>query len=89
MVSTVDIIGILSALLALVAFVANEYHLWENDNIWYDLFNFISGIGLLYFALQTNALPFIITNTVWTIVSGVDVLRYLFGRRVHKKRRMR
>jgi hypothetical protein len=85
--SSLEMVGILSALLALVAFVANEYHIWENDNIWYDFINFISGVGLLYFAVKTNAVPFIITNIVWAVVSGIDVIKYLLGyRKVPKKR---
>ncbi len=84
----VTIIGVVCAFITLIAFVANEYHIWENDNIWYDTLNFVSSIGLFYYSVSTGAIPFIITNTVWGFVSGLDVARYWFGR-VGKKSQMR
>ena len=74
--NTLELVGIGSALLALVAFISNQYHLWGSDNIWYDLFNFVSAAGLLYYAVKMHAVPFIITNTVWGVVSGIDVVRF-------------
>jgi len=71
-----EILGILSALMALIAFVLNQYHKWNNDNIWYDTLNLLAGVGLVIYALTIHALPFVLTNSVWAVVSGVDVARY-------------
>lgn len=73
-----EILGILSALLALVAFVCNQYGIWRNDNFWYDLFNFLSGVGLVIYAVSIGGVPFILTNSVWALVSGIDVARSLW-----------
>jgi len=79
--NTLEILGISCAALALVAFVANQYHFWESDSFWYDFLNFISAAGLLYYAVKTGAIPFIITNTAWGLISGIDVVRYFFRSR--------
>lgn len=83
--SGIEILGIFSALLALIAFVGNQYGMLRNDDFSYDLLNFLSAIGLMAYAFSTNALPFIMTNTVWAMVSGVDVIKYIYGRFAHKK----
>lgn len=74
-----EILGVGSAFLVLTAFVLNEYGRLRNDSIWYDGINFIAALGLLVYALLNNVLPFVITNGVWALVSGIDVVRYLAG----------
>jgi len=71
-----EILGIFSALLALSAFIGNEYHKLENDSVWYDLLNFIAGTGLVIYALSINAIPFVLTNSVWAVVSLIDLVKY-------------
>ena len=71
-----EIIGILSALLTLSAFIMNQYGYLRNDDIRYDTMNMFAGIGLVTYAISIHGVPFILTNTVWAIVSGIDVIRY-------------
>jgi len=85
-VESIEILGIASALLALAAFVGNQYHKLKDTSIWYDSLNFLSGIGLLFYAYWLGALPFMITNTVWALVSGIDVGKYLLRRNGLKKK---
>lgn len=73
----IEILGIGSALLALFAFVGNQYHKLKDTSFTYDFLNMISGIGLFIYAYVLGAVPFMITNTVWTIVSGIDVAKYI------------
>ena len=70
-------LGILSALLALVAFVGNQYHKLKDTSFAYDFINMLSGIGLFTYAYLVGAVPFMITNSVWAVVSGIDVVKYL------------
>ncbi len=79
-----ELIGTLSALLVLCAFIANQYGYVRNDNIWYDTINLLSAGGLMVYALSIHGWPFIITNAVWAAVSGIDVVRYILGHRPHK-----
>ena len=82
---SLELLGIGSALLALTAFVGNQYGKLKNDSIWYDGLNFLSGLGLVVYATYAGVIPFIITNTVWALISGVDVVRYfLRGKRLKK-----
>lgn len=85
--SNIEILGVFSALLALSAFVANEYGKLTAESLWYDLINLISAVGLGFYAYSIGAIPFIITNSVWGLVSGIDVIKYLFGTSKHHRRR--
>jgi len=85
--SSLEIMGIVSAVVALGAFIMNQYKLVDTDNFWYDFANGISALGLLVYAYQTQALPFIITNTVWGIVSFMDVSRSILSEPRRSRRR--
>ena len=74
----IQIIGIVSAVVELSVFVLNQYGKISNENIWYDFINFVCGVGLTVYALSINALPFIITNTIWALVSFGDVVKYFY-----------
>ena len=83
-----ELLGILSALLALSAFIANQYGWWSNDSIWYDALNLASGAGLFIYAYWLGSVPFMLTNSVWAVVSGIDVAKYAMrGSRPKRKRR--
>ena len=83
-----EALGIISALLALLAFVLNEYGILDKDDISYDALNLVSGVGLFYYAYAIHGVPFMITNAVWALVSGIDVARYFLkkGRAVKSGR---
>jgi hypothetical protein len=72
----IEVLGICSALLTLSAFIMNQYGILSNDDIRYDTMNMFAGLGLVTYAISIHAVPFMLTNTVWAIVSGVDVVRY-------------
>ena len=77
----IEILGIGSALLALLAFVGNDYGKLSAESFWYDALNFLSAIGLLIYAADQNVIPFVLTNSVWALVSGIDVARHLLKKR--------
>jgi hypothetical protein len=72
-----EIVGILSAGLLLFAFAANQYGKLSSESIWYDLFNFLAAAGLFVYAYHLDALPFMVTNGVWGLVSAIDVAKDL------------
>jgi hypothetical protein len=74
----IEIVGMGSAILALIAFIGNEYGKLTAESFLYDLLNFIAGLGLAIYAAEIGALPFVLTNAVWAIVSAFDVVRYLW-----------
>ena len=77
-----EILGIGSALVALVAFIGNEYEMLSAESFAYDFLNFVSGTGLFIYAYTTWSIPFMLTNGVWALVSGIDVVKYLFRKYV-------
>lgn len=87
LMTNIEILGIASAFLVLSAFVANEYGNLTTESFWYDFINFISAVGLGYYAYSIGAIPFIITNAVWGLVSGIDVIKYILGLGRHRPRR--
>ncbi len=76
-----EIIGIISALLTLSAFIMNQYGILSNEDIRYDAMNMVSGIGLVFYAVSIHGIPFILTNSVWAVVSGIDVAKYFVKKR--------
>jgi len=72
----IEALGFVSALAALFAFIANERDILKNDSVWYDLLNFLAGLGLITYALSIHALPFVLINGAWAFVSGIDLIKY-------------
>ena len=85
--SPIEIVGILSALMTLCAFVANEWGKLSAESILYDTLNLFAAVGLFAYAWYLDAVPFMLTNAVWGIVSGVDVVKYLVRGQGLKSRR--
>ncbi len=77
----IEILGIGSALLALFAFAGNEWGMMRAKSFWYDSLNFLSALGLFVYAYTQHVAPFMITNSVWALVSGIDVLRHLLKKK--------
>jgi len=84
---SIEILGILSAGLILLVFIALEYGETNTESVWFDLANLLGGAGLFIYAYVQGVVPFMLTNGVWAIVSGIDVARYLLKRKGLKKRR--
>jgi hypothetical protein len=81
MLPPLEILGIASALVTLSCFVLNQYKRVSTDSVWYDLANGLSGLGLMAYAFSIHAIPFMLTNTVWAVVSLSDVAKYLLRKR--------
>lgn len=73
--------------MTLSAFVANEWGKLSAESILYDVLNFMASFGLFMYAYHLDAIPFMLTNAVWGLVSGVDVVKYVVARKGLKRRR--
>ena len=71
-----DYIGILGAIIILFFFALNQFNKIKNNSIYYDFGNFFGSIFLVFFAIKTNSIPFILLNTIWALISIKDI--YLF-----------
>ena len=77
MVDQTTLIGILGAGLVLIAFILNQLHRWRDDELRYDLVNFVGGTLLVIYALLLAAYPFVVLNGIWALVSLRDTVRDL------------
>lgn len=71
----VELAAIIASVTALSVFILNQYGKLSQDNFWYDFLFFISSLVLLFYAYTLHAIPFMITNALWSAVSFIDVLR--------------
>lgn len=72
-----NIIGVLGATLILIAFLLNQTNKLSNQNVIYDLINFVGSGLMVVYAILLNSLPFLILNIVWAGFSLKDVVKYL------------
>ncbi len=66
-------IGVMGALLVLVAFVCNQLGKWRDDYLVYDLVNFLGSLLLVVYASLLLSWPFLILNLVWMGLSVRDL----------------
>lgn len=71
------IIGTLGAAIILIAFLLSQFKIWNQDNVWYDLLNFVGSLLLVVYAVLLKSYPFLILNTIWGLVSLKDVVKWL------------
>jgi len=74
----IEIIGTIGAVIILYTFVMNQFGKLSADGFWYDFLNLLGSGALLYYAATLGALPFIIINGIWAILSLKDVLAHIF-----------
>jgi len=67
------IIGIIGAGLVLLAFIMNQTKKWKNDDLIYDVVNFLGAFILIIYGLMIKGYPFVGLNTVWALVSIRDI----------------
>lgn len=72
--SMITILGIIGALIILIAFILNETNRWKNNGWQYDATNFVGSILLIIYAILLHSIPFFILNAVWAAVSFRDLI---------------
>lgn len=72
---TIGIIGSAFCIIAL-ALTLRDGKFGESNS--YKILNFCGGLCLLYYAIITNSLPFIILESIWVILPLISLLRKLW-----------
>jgi hypothetical membrane protein len=88
---TVDfllLVGLLGSVLALIPFYLNQKGKLSTKSFTYDGLNALSALLLGVYAFLEHAWPFVLTNTVWFLVSFSDVAKVI-RRSVASKRKRR
>jgi len=63
------IIGITGAFLLLLSFALNQFHVWKDTDLKYDLVNFFGSALLVVYGILIHGYPFVVLNSAWAIVS--------------------
>jgi hypothetical protein len=78
--SFADWIGFIGVSILLIAYFLNLQDILDNNNIVYIVLNFI-GAGIACFAsILIDYMPFILLEGCWTLVSGIEIVRYFMKR---------
>lgn len=77
----VTVLGILGAFLILIGFTMNQLGIWKTTSFSYDCINLAGGLVLVVYAFLISSLPFIILNTVWTLVALRDVILFFLRKK--------
>ncbi len=70
------VLGIIGSVLSLFVFFLNQIGKLSAKKIWYDSINALGAAFLLAFAIREEVWPFVLTNSVWFLVSFIDVTRW-------------
>ncbi len=65
--------GAAGAVLVIGAFYMQQTNRWKADDFLYDAVNFFGGFLLVIYAAWIMSWPFLILNSVWTVVSLFDI----------------
>jgi hypothetical protein len=76
---TIQIVG---AILILIAYVAAQFKYMSPHSVSYLLANLVGSVTLAALALIDSQWGFLLMETVWALVSGVNLARLIWGKRV-------
>ena len=74
--SLADIIGSIGVFILLIAFALNLLHKISRESILYILMNIVGGSLACYASYLISYVPFIILESIWTIVSIAALVQY-------------
>ena len=69
------LLGILGMICILFGFIMNNIGKWKNDDLIYDIINFLGSVLLIIYAWTGRAYPFLILNTIWALFSLRDIFK--------------
>jgi len=72
----ITIIGVVGAIVILVAFFLNETHRISDDDLIYDCLNLVGTLFLVIYAIELKSLPFLILNSIWFVVALRDIINF-------------
>lgn len=68
------LLGILGMILILIGFFGVQTHTMNQDDLSYDILNFLGSALLVSYGVAGHAWPFVILNGVWALYSLKDIL---------------
>lgn len=72
------IVGIIGAMLILIAFLLDEfYKKYNSETLPYNLLNFCGSALLIYYAYALQSWPFLVLNAVWCVAAGIKIVKII------------
>ena len=71
----IDIIAIIGLASLLIAFALNAFHIIDKNDYTYNVLNLIGGGTLTYYSMTIKSIPFIILQSIWSIIALVGIVR--------------
>jgi len=68
-------IGILGSVLCILALAITLYNGKFGESNLYKILNLTGGIFLLYYAIVTDSLPFIILESIWVLLPTISLIK--------------
>lgn len=68
-------VGIIGMVLVLIAYILNQLGKMDDEDVLYDVLNFVGALLLLVYALSIEGWPFLILNLIWGTVAGYDLYK--------------
>ncbi len=78
------IIGILGSAFCILALAITLYDGKFGQSKHYKLLNLTGGLLLLYYAIVTNSLPFIILEGIWVLLPTISLIKNLFQKELSR-----
>lgn len=88
----IEIIGIVGGLFIFLAFIQVASGKWNGNSFWYEIFNLIGGILLVYYTVEKRAYTNIVLNLLWVVVALYGIMHVIERhqqRKAHKKTKSR
>lgn len=76
------LIGICGSTFCIIALALTLQNAKFGETAYYKLLNFCGGVCLLYYAIVTKSLPFIILESIWAILPMIFLAKKLVKREV-------
>lgn len=69
MLEITTLVGIIGAMIVLIAFIMNQLGKWSRESFAYDFTNATGSVLLVIYALLISSWPFVILNLIWASFS--------------------
>ncbi|MFK7933327.1 MAG: hypothetical protein AB8G22_07445 [Saprospiraceae bacterium] len=76
----IDLLGFIGVSLILTAYFLNLNHKLETTDLLYILMNLVGAILACLASILMVYYPFVLLEGIWTIVSGLALWKYYFGK---------
>ena len=83
----IEIIGFIGGSLFVIAFIESARGKWNGKSFWYEIFNIVGAVLLVYYAYQKQAYTNIVLNLIWGVVALYALRHIIIRHKVRTKKK--